>query len=433
MLSGSYLPTSLTLLLASFRPLFTAPSFTTFSALVGGFFSQTGEHNVCGMLSGAGLASHWHHARAHRFFSNRRWSIDRVGLQLAHLIVQRLIPPGAPLELVVDDTLFRRTGRKVFGARWCHDGSAKSPSAIGFGNCFVVLGIVVSLPFCSRPVCLPVLCSLWEQGSKIVTARHLVCLLAARFPDRTIHVTGDAAYASRDLRGLPVRITWTTRLRKNAALNDLTPPRTGRRGRPRTKGEQLPCLADLAATLTWSPTTVTRYGITTTVEVAHRRLLWYLPFGTRQVRLVMVRDAGASVHHVALVTTDVDATPAHIIERYAARWSIEVTFEEAKQITGVGEARNRTENAVRRTIPFGLVCQSLLTLWYTGSLHADDVVADRRRRAPWYRTKLVPATADMLVTARRVLIAAQFSAIRPDAFTASEIIEVQRAWAIAAA
>jgi hypothetical protein len=71
---------------------------------------------------------------------------------------------------------------------------------MGFGNCFVVLGIVVSLPFCSRPVCLPVLCSLWQHGSKIVTARRLVCLLAARFPDRTIHVTGDAAYASRDLR-----------------------------------------------------------------------------------------------------------------------------------------------------------------------------------------------------------------------------------------
>jgi hypothetical protein len=80
-----------------------------------------------------------------------------------------------------------------------------------------------------------------------------------------------------------------------------------------------------------------------------------------------------------------------------------------------------------------LVCQSLLTLWYAGSLHADDVVADRRRRAPWYRTKTTPATADMLVTVRRVLIAAQFSATRPDAFTASEIMQVQRAWAMAAA
>ena len=197
--SGSNLPTSLTRLLATFQRLFTGPGFVTFSSLVGGFLTLTGEHNVCGMLTGAGLASHWHHARAHRFFSHRRWSIDLVGLHLAQLIVQRLMAPGAPVELVVDDTLFRRTGRKVFGARWCHDGAASSPSAIGFGNCFVVVGIIVRLPFCSRPICLPVLCSLWQQGSKVVIARHLVCMIASRFPDRAVHVTGDAAYVSRDL------------------------------------------------------------------------------------------------------------------------------------------------------------------------------------------------------------------------------------------
>jgi hypothetical protein len=31
-------------------------------------------------------------------------------------------------------------------------------------------------------------------------------------------------------------------------------------------------------------------------------------------------------------------------------------FEDAKQLAGVGEARNRTELAVKRTVPFGLLC-----------------------------------------------------------------------------
>jgi hypothetical protein len=177
---------------------------------------------------------------------------------------------------------------------------------------------------------------------------------------------------------------------------------------------------------------VTRYGAVAAVEIAHRQLLWYLPFGTQPVRLVLVRDRGTSGHDIALITTDLLASPTQIVERYASRWSIEVAFEEAKQVTGVGEARNRTEQAVRRTVPFGLVCQSLLTLWYATSLHADDVIEDRRRRAPWYRTKTAPATADMLTTARRVLIAAQFSAHRPAAPTTSEIREVQHAWAMAA-
>ena len=132
MLFGSNIPTSLTTLLATFQTLFTAPTFTTFSFMVTGFLAQTGEHNVCGMLSGAGLAQRWHHSRAHRFFSNRRWSVEQVGLHVASLAIQRLVPAGAAIQLVVDDTLFRRTGRKVFGERWCHDGSpwADAPSAL---------------------------------------------------------------------------------------------------------------------------------------------------------------------------------------------------------------------------------------------------------------------------------------------------------------
>jgi len=433
MLFGSNLPTSLTTLLANFQILFTAPTFATFSALTGGFIAHVGEHSVCGMLTGAGLAQRWHHSRAHRFFSNRRWSIDQVGLRVAALIIELLIPAGVAIDLVVDDTLFRRSGPKVFGARWCYDGSATGTTKIGFGNCFVVLGVVVTLPFCNRPVCFPILCSLWQQGSKILLARRLVEMVAQWFPDRALHVTGDAAYVSRDLRELPAHITWTTRLRSDAALHDLAPPRTGKRGRPRLMGDRLPSLKDQAEVLTWGSHTITRYSTTATVEIAHRRVLWFHTFGAQPVHLVLVRNPGDKGFDIAILTTDLAAPAEEVVERYASRWSIEVAFEEAKQVTGVGDARNRTEKAVRRTVPFGLICQSLLTLWYATSLHADGIVEDRRRRAPWYRSKATPATADMLFAARRALIAAQFSATPPDALTTSEMHNAVQAWAMAAA
>jgi len=76
MLSRGNLPISLSSLVAPFRTRFTAPSYTTFSALVAGFLVHPGERNVFGMLSGAGLAQRWHHSRAHRFFSKAPWSTD---------------------------------------------------------------------------------------------------------------------------------------------------------------------------------------------------------------------------------------------------------------------------------------------------------------------------------------------------------------------
>ena len=50
--------------------------------------------------------------------SSRRiaWDADRLGLALARLIVyQAARLADAPIEVVVDDTLFRRWGRRVFG------------------------------------------------------------------------------------------------------------------------------------------------------------------------------------------------------------------------------------------------------------------------------------------------------------------------------
>ena len=55
--AGLPVPASLMALLASFGPLFTAPSFRTFCGLACGFLAQTGSRTVCGMLAVAGLAA----------------------------------------------------------------------------------------------------------------------------------------------------------------------------------------------------------------------------------------------------------------------------------------------------------------------------------------------------------------------------------------
>ena len=52
---------------------------------------------------------------------------------MADLIVARLLPTDSALTIAVDDTLFKRSGRKVFGVAWHHDGAAKGPKPIGFG------------------------------------------------------------------------------------------------------------------------------------------------------------------------------------------------------------------------------------------------------------------------------------------------------------
>jgi DDE superfamily endonuclease len=321
-------PASLLTLLTGFAPLFTAPSFRTFTMLACGFLTQTGKRTVCGMLCGAGLARSWSHDRAHFFFSRGRWDPDEMGLAVARLVVALLVPAGEPVTIAIDDTLFKRRGKKVWAASWFHDGSAPGPAKTGYGNNWVIAAVIVWLPFCSRPVAIPVLAKLVIKDTSSASRLWLACrmtqMLAGALPGQDLHVVADSAYAGGELKKLPPRVTWTTRLRKDAALYGLPPARTGRRGRPREKGDRLPSLTGLAATAAFQQVTVTRYGKTVAIETATLTCLWHSVFGTRPVTVVLIRDKSKTGYDLALVTTDPAATAAQVIERYASRWSIEI-------------------------------------------------------------------------------------------------------------
>jgi hypothetical protein len=383
--------------------------------LATGMVAQTGRRGVVGMLAGAGMAGAVSFHAACRFFSHAVWDVDRLGLLAAGLIVDRLLEPGEPIVVVVDETLFKRWGRKVHHAFWTHDGSAQGGAKIARGNRWAVAGIVVRLPLCTAPVCLPVLFRLWAgkgTASSVDMAGQLLGLIAAAFPDRRVHGVGDAAYHGRPL--LVTGTTWTTRLPANAALFDLAPARTGKRGRPALKGAKLGKPEALAASATWRPVTVYRYGRTESVYLAEVACIWYGSFGNQPGRCVLVREQNSTKpYDLALFTFDTQASAADVVARYAVRWSIEPSNANGKQQMGVGQARNRLPKAVQRTVPFGMLVQSLVIVWYAvHGYHPDDVLL-RRQQQPWYETKTEPSFEDMLVKLRKTLIAARFSTVRP--------------------
>ena len=85
--------------------------------------------------------------------------------------------------------------------------------------------------------------------------------------------------------------------------------------------------------------------------------LWYQAFAQQPVQVVLIQSATKPQgYELALVSTNLDASAAQLIERYTERWPTEVTYEEGKELAGVGDARNRTRKAVERTVPFQFLC-----------------------------------------------------------------------------
>lgn len=444
MLPDVTLPVSLAGLLLALRPCFTRRSFETFCALAAGLAGQPRRRTVVGMLLGAGLARAWPHDRAHRFFARARWEIDELGLAVARLVILLLAEADAPVVVAVDDSVFRRCGRQVHGAGWQHDGSAPSRNKISFGTCFVTCGIVVTLPFCTRPVCLPVLARLNipaknprrrrrdpQPDSKVSQATALVTRLAGAFPGRTVHVVADAYYHGSQINDLPPAVTWTCRLMANAALYGLPPRRRpGTRGRPRLRGQRLGIPADLAAAADWTPAIVRAYGQDKRIQLAEVTCLWYGCLHTRTVRVITARDDDGDL---ALVTTDLASTAADLITRYAARWSIEQAFGDIRNVLGGGEARNRVPRAVERTVPFTMLVCTIIVIWYARHGHDPADITARRTAQPWYQAKTEPAFEDMLTKLRRVMITARISRTLATPPTPQQTREVLAAWHTAAA
>ena len=170
----------------------------------------------------------------------------------------------------------------------------------------MIAGIVVRRPWCSSPVCLPVLFRLWAgkgTASSVEMAGDLLGRIAAAHPDRRVHGVGDAAYHGKPL--LVDGTTWTTRLPANAALYDLAPARTGKRGRPALKGAKLGKPAAVAADAAWLRVSVYRYGRTESVHLAEVACIWYGSFGNTPGRCVLVREENSTkAYDLALFTLD---------------------------------------------------------------------------------------------------------------------------------
>ncbi|MGH3125572.1 MAG: hypothetical protein ACRDND_31730, partial [Streptosporangiaceae bacterium] len=275
--------------------------------------------------------------------------------------------------------------------------------------------IVVKLPACPSPVALPALFRLWRgkgAASQAQLAGELMKLLAAAFPGRVVHGGGDAAFHGKPL--VTEGATWTTRLPANAVLHAPKPPRTGKRGRPAEQGKRLGSCKEIAPDADWQEAVINVYGQDTTVQLASCEALRPGSFKTAPGRLVLVREPGsAKPYDLGLFTLDTGADPAAVPERHSWRWAIEPSNATGKQLLGVGDACNRTEKAVERTVPFGFLIQSLLFVWHARAADSLADVIGRRARCPWYRTKTSPAPADMLARLRSEFPSARISANWP--------------------
>ena len=104
----------------------------------------------------------------HRFFSQARWTVDAVGRVVLGMVL-KFIPEDAPIVVAVDDTLNRKTGKRIWAAGMHHDPllSTARRAVFSFGHNWVVLSIQLRLPFAPEKIwSLPILMRLYRSKQK---------------------------------------------------------------------------------------------------------------------------------------------------------------------------------------------------------------------------------------------------------------------------
>ena len=372
----------------------------------------------------------------YRLFSQAHWDVHAA---FQPVFTQALAHPACGLQRVYtgqDDTLLRKTGRKIPGVTYARD-PLSPPFQVNLvlGQRFVQTSLLLqpggaAHPWRALPVSfshaptpqIPKRASPEEQAAlKEFRKKHRLSLVALeqlhfcrQHLDRQpggrlrwrIDVV-DGGYSNRTFfRGLPERTDAVARLRKDAKLRAYLPPNQ-RRG-ARKYGQPLPTPGDYLRdpNLAWQSTDLFIAGQFRTLQYKEvPGLCWPKVTQVRPMRLILIKAAGYRLRKGSkllyrepafLITTDLTTPAAELIAAYLARWEVEVNFRDEKTLLGVGQAQVRHPLSVARAPAF-LVAAYAMLLWSSIRLFGDRRTEAFERLPAWRNTQPArPSTRDLI-------------------------------------
>ena len=376
------LPPEVQPLLLALAPVFTAPTFERFAALLAAALLTAGRRTVANLLRTLGPLAGGHRTAYQRVLSRAPWSGIDLGCALAAFLLRHLLPDG-PVVLVGDDTVDGHKGKRVYGKARHRDPvrSTRSYTAWRYGHKWIVLAVLIRFPFATRPWALPILVDLYrsaeddrERRRRHRTPAQLMCrllrLVLLRFPGRTFVFVGDSTYgtheAARFCRRHAPRLTLVSKLHPDANLFEPPPPYPGK-GRPRVKGARQPKPREaVAARARLRRLTVGWYGGgTRRVGVATGHGHWFKSGrGLVPICWVFVRDHTDTHRDEYFYSTDPSLGPAAVVGLYCGRWNIETTFQECRSGLGLETTRGWCRSTALRAAPclFGLY--TVAAVWF---------------------------------------------------------------------
>jgi hypothetical protein len=407
-----------------------------------------GRHTISGLLRTQNRHQQdW--SADYRFYSENRFNEQGVFNQI-RLQVEKSLPADQPLVTAMDDSLLRKTGRHIHGARWQRD-PMSPPFHVNFVRGLRVLQISAALP--QGPAAARMVPIDFEHAvlppkpSKKATAQELEsykkmraqkninCVGQKRLEllrqemdrngsaDRKLVMGVDGRFTNKTfLKKLPERTVIVGRIRKDAVVYEL-PGQQPVVGRKRKYGKLVNTPEQLLKDETVPFQTVLAFAAGKEHEFQIKEMgpvLMRLDRGLRPVRIMVIRPLGYRLKNggkqlyrqpAFLMCTDPEMSLQDFLQDFLWRWDIEVNFRDEKTILGVGQAQVRTEASNQNAPALAVAAYAMLIL-ASEQAYGKTGSPDRSQQAKWYRRNKTDraTTSELINQLRRDL---WFEAINP--------------------
>jgi hypothetical protein len=376
----------------------------------------------------------------YRFYTEDRLEVEKIFGQV-RTEVEQCGGPDSPLVVAIDDSILRKTGRRIFGCGYRRD-PLSPPFQVNFVRGLRVLQISAAvrqgsegaarlIPIDFQHAALPakphprapqeqheayrteraarninlvgrerLACLRRQMDDRGSAARRLIATVDGRFTNSTV------------LRHLPERTTLVGRVRKDSAFYD-PPESQPQRGRKRKYGRRCPTPEALLKDQTVPWQTVKAHAAGQTYEFRIKTLspvYTAMDQGQRALRLVVVEPVPYRTSKKSklqrrepayLICTDPELPLQELLQVYLWRWDIEVNFRDEKTLLGVGQAQVRSEASNQNAPALAVAAYALLLLASIKTYGAQGK-PDTFQSPLWYQRKLEQrATTNELINQLR--------------------------------
>lgn len=390
--------------------------------LAEGLLGCVGRSTVTGMISATGEQFRdW--SAAYRLFHRDRMDTGTLFSVVRKSVADAVTADQGEIYAHMDDTLLRKTGRKVKGAKWMWDPLGPPfQTNLVWGQRFIQLSlslvprmdkvqstaVPVDLQHCpsvkkpKKDSPREVLDSYRETQKRlklsVIGAQRISALRKGLDMDghssKKLVVSVDGSYTNETvLKKLEKNVILIGRIRKDCKLHELPDtPQTKAKGRKPVYGKELPTPEQIRQSdqyrwkevQAWAAGKVHTFKIKTVDQVRWRKS------GPMNLRLVIIAPVGYRLTKKSkllyrdpayLICTSPGLPVEKLLQAYLWRWGIEVNFRDQKTLLGCGQAQ------VRKEIPCSKVPQFITAVYSMLLVAASKAKITELPRPKWYAKK----------------------------------------------